>query len=57
MSRKCQVLVVDDSPLCRQLIIDAITTDPDIEVVGQAEDGEQAIKKVAELKPQVVSGS
>lgn len=55
MSRKCQVLVVDDSPLCRQLIIDAITTDPDIEVVGQAEDGEQAIKKVAELKPQVVT--
>jgi two-component system, chemotaxis family, protein-glutamate methylesterase/glutaminase len=55
MSRKCQVLVVDDSPLCRQLIIDAITTDPDIEVVGQAEDGEQAIRKVAELKPQVVT--
>jgi two-component system, chemotaxis family, protein-glutamate methylesterase/glutaminase len=55
MSRKCQVLVVDDSPLCRQLIVDAITRDPDIEVVGQAEDGEQAIRKVAELKPQVVT--
>lgn len=55
MSRKCQVLVVDDSPLCRQLIVDAITTDPDIEVVGQAGNGQEAIAKVAELKPHVVT--
>lgn len=55
MSRKCQVLVVDDSPLCRQLIIDAISTDPDIEVIGQAENGEQAIARVIELKPHVVT--
>lgn len=55
MSRKCQVLVVDDSPLCRQLIVDAITRDPDVEVVGQAENGEQAIAKVIELKPNVIT--
>ncbi|MBE2253137.1 MAG: chemotaxis-specific protein-glutamate methyltransferase CheB [Myxococcus sp.] len=55
MSRKCQVLVVDDSPLCRQLIIDAITADPDIEVVGEAANGQEAIARVAELKPQVVT--
>ncbi|MBL8921534.1 MAG: chemotaxis-specific protein-glutamate methyltransferase CheB [Myxococcaceae bacterium] len=55
MSRKCQVLVVDDSPLCRQLIVDAITRDPDIEVVGEAENGEQAIARVIELKPNVIT--
>ncbi|MCA2981070.1 MAG: chemotaxis-specific protein-glutamate methyltransferase CheB [Myxococcaceae bacterium] len=55
MNRKCQVLVVDDSPLCRQLIIDAITQDPDVEVVGFAADGEEAIRLVAELKPQVIT--
>lgn len=55
MSRKCQVLVVDDSPLCRQLIVDAISRDPDIEVVGEAENGEQAIARVVELKPHVVT--
>ncbi len=55
MSRKCQVLVVDDSPLCRQLIIDAISRDPEIEVIGQAENGRDAIDKVAELKPNVVT--
>lgn len=55
MSRKCQVLVVDDSPLCRQLIVDAITRDPDVEVVGQAENGEEAIAKVIELKPNVIT--
>lgn len=55
MSRKCQVLVVDDSPLCRQLIVDAITRDPDVEVVGQAENGEEAIAKTIELKPNVIT--
>jgi two-component system chemotaxis response regulator CheB len=55
MSRKCQVLVVDDSPLCRQLIVDAITKDPDVEVVGQAENGQDVIKRVEELKPHVVT--
>lgn len=53
--KKCQVLVVDDSPLCRQLIIDAITRDPDIEVTGQAENGEEAITKALELKPHVIT--
>ncbi len=55
MSRKVHVLVVDDSPLCRQLIVDAITRDPDIEVVGQAGNGEEAIQKVAALKPNVIT--
>ncbi len=55
MSRKTQVLVVDDSALCRQLIVDALTADPDIEVVGQAENGEQAIVRAIELKPTVIT--
>lgn len=55
MSRKVGVLVVDDSPLCRQLIVDALTRDPDIEVVGQAGDGLEAIAKAAQLKPNVIT--
>lgn len=55
MSRKCQVLVVDDSPLCRQLIVDALSRDPEIEVIGQAANGEVAISMAAQLKPNVIT--
>jgi two-component system chemotaxis response regulator CheB len=55
MPKKVSVMVVDDSPLCRQLIVDALTRDPDIEVVAQAENGQQAYDKAASLKPQVIT--
>jgi two-component system, chemotaxis family, protein-glutamate methylesterase/glutaminase len=55
MAGKVRVLVVDDSPLIRQLIVDALERDPDIEVVGTAENGQQAIERAAALKPQVIT--
>lgn len=55
MSRKVNVLVVDDSPICRQLIIDALAKDPELHVVGIATNGREAVEKVAALKPNVVT--
>lgn len=55
MPKKVSVMVVDDSPLCRQLIVDALAQDPDIEVVAQAENGQQAYDKAAALRPQVIT--
>jgi two-component system chemotaxis response regulator CheB len=55
MTRKVGVLVVDDSPICRQLIIEALKKDPDLEVVGTAENGQQAIDKTVALRPSVVT--
>lgn len=55
MTRKVGVLVVDDSPICRQLIIEALKKDPDLEVVGTAENGQQAIDKTMALRPGVVT--
>jgi two-component system chemotaxis response regulator CheB len=55
MAPKVGVLVVDDSPLCRNLIIDALGKDPTLEVIGTAENGSQAIEKVRALKPQVIT--
>lgn len=55
MALKVGVLVVDDSPLCRQLIIDALSKDPTLEVVGTAADGEEAIRKARALRPQVIT--
>ncbi len=55
MPRKVGVLVVDDSPICRQLIADALKKDPDVEVLGVAENGREAIEKTAALKPHVIT--
>ncbi len=55
MTRKVGVLVVDDSPMCRQLIVDAIKRDPDLEVVGKADTGQEAIAKARALKPHVIT--
>jgi two-component system chemotaxis response regulator CheB len=55
MSERVRVLVVDDSALMRKLIPKIIESDPLIEVVGTAMDGAFALKKIAELNPDVVT--
>jgi len=50
-----RVLVVDDSALMRKLIPQMIETDSSIHVVGTAMDGNFGLKKIAELKPQVIT--
>ncbi|GAB4236887.1 MAG: chemotaxis response regulator protein-glutamate methylesterase [Ekhidna sp.] len=54
MSKKLQILVVDDSAFMRLLISDLVSEDPDIEVVGTANDGLEAVNKVMALSPDVV---
>jgi two-component system chemotaxis response regulator CheB len=55
MSGPVRVLVVDDSALMRKLIPQIIERDTGIQVVGTAMDGEFALKKIEELKPDVVT--
>jgi two-component system, chemotaxis family, protein-glutamate methylesterase/glutaminase len=55
MSEKLRVLVVDDSALMRKLIPQALLHDPTIEVVGTAMDGAIGLKKIEELRPDVVT--
>ncbi|ADB18715.1 response regulator receiver modulated CheB methylesterase [Pirellula staleyi DSM 6068] len=50
-----RVLVIDDSPLMRALITDAINAQPGIEVCGQAEDGEKGLVLFEKLMPDVVT--
>ena len=55
MSEKVRVLVVDDSALMRKLISQILERDSNIEVVGTAMDGAFGLKKIEELRPQVVT--
>jgi two-component system, chemotaxis family, protein-glutamate methylesterase/glutaminase len=55
MSKKVRVLVVDDSALMRKLIPQMLASDETIEVVGTAMDGTFCLKKIEELKPNVVT--
>lgn len=55
MSDKVRVLVIDDSALMRKLIPQILERDPSMQVVGTAMDGEFGLKKIEELRPQVVT--
>jgi two-component system, chemotaxis family, protein-glutamate methylesterase/glutaminase len=54
-NERIRVLVVDDSALMRKLIPSILSRDPNIEVVGTAMDGSFALKKIEELRPDVVT--
>jgi len=49
------VLIVDDSPLAREVLRKWLSREPDIEVVGEAGDGAQAVNLAADLRPDLVT--
>jgi len=55
MRNRIRVLVVDDSALMRKLIPQMLAADESLEVVGTAMDGTFCLKKIGELKPNVVT--
>lgn len=50
-----RVLVVDDSAFMRRVLTDLLQSDPDVQVVGTARDGQDALGKVAALAPDVIT--
>ncbi|MBX3169862.1 MAG: chemotaxis-specific protein-glutamate methyltransferase CheB [Candidatus Eremiobacteraeota bacterium] len=50
-----RVLVADDSPTARQLIVELLRSDPELVVVGEAADGTQAVAMTRALKPDVIT--
>ncbi|MFT9597136.1 protein-glutamate methylesterase/protein-glutamine glutaminase [Mesobacillus sp.] len=52
---KIRVLIVDDSAFMRKLINDFLSEHPEIDVIGTARNGEDAIKKWRELRPDVIT--
>ena len=54
MNGRVKVLVVDDHEIVREGIRMVLAADPELEVVGVASSGKEAIEKVRELEPNVV---
>lgn len=54
MSRTLSVLIVDDHPLLREGVAAVLQAEQDIEVVGQAADGRDAVDQFSILRPDVV---
>ncbi|MEW5721615.1 MAG: response regulator [Thermodesulfobacteriota bacterium] len=52
---KIRVLIVDDSPLVRQILARAMEDEPDLEVVGQAKDAFEAREMLLEKNPDVIT--
>ena len=54
MTTPIRVLVADDQALFRSGVAATLSAQPDLEVVAQAADGEDAVRLVADLEPDVV---
>lgn len=52
---KVRVLIVDDSAFVRRSLAAIVDTDPRLEVAGFAADGNEAVERVRELRPDVVT--
>lgn len=52
---KIRVLVVDDSLTARRHLVEVLNADPELEVAGEAEDGERAIELCRTLRPDVIT--
>jgi len=53
--RVIRVLVVEDSATMRHALREALSTDPELQVVGEALDGGQAVEMTRRLRPDVVT--
>ncbi|WP_404471739.1 chemotaxis response regulator protein-glutamate methylesterase [Vreelandella venusta] len=55
MASKIRVLVVDDSAVVRQTLVEILNADPAIEVIGTASDPYMAVDKLRHMRPDVIT--
>ncbi len=53
--KRTRVVVVDDSATARLLLVSILRSDPELDVVGQAADGVEAVELVKKLNPDIVT--
>jgi two-component system chemotaxis response regulator CheB len=53
--RRLRVLVVEDSLTVRRRLVEVLASDPEVDLVGEAIDGKQAIERCLDLRPDVIT--
>ena len=53
-SRRITTLIVDDEPVARRLLREELENFGEIEIVGEASNGREALQQIAKLKPELV---
>lgn len=51
--KQITLLIVDDHPLFRQGVVDALSLEPDMRIVAQSADGDEALSLIRELRPMI----
>lgn len=51
---RIRILVVDDVAIVRRLVVDALSVDPDLQVVGSAGNGREALARIPQTRPDLV---
>ena len=54
MSERIRVLIVDDEPLARQHVADRLVHEEEVEIVGEAANGIEAVEMIRRLRPDLV---
>lgn len=54
MERVIKTLIVDDEPVARQILRDELSLMSDIDLIGEADDGKEALRKIVDLQPDLV---
>src|SRR4051812_29157403 len=52
---KIRILVVEDSLTVRKRLVEVLSSDPNCEIVGEADDGKRALELCHELRPDVMT--
>jgi two-component system chemotaxis response regulator CheB len=52
---RIKVLITDDSPVVREVLKDMIEGEPDLEIVGEASNGREAVAMAEELSPDIIT--
>jgi len=52
--QKIKIMLVDDHPIVREGIRSRLSSQPNMKIVGEAENGKEAVRKIQELSPHIV---